>query len=337
MNIREKYEQFEIDHLSEKASKSKFSKGRQDEEIKCEIRTEYQRDRDRILHSKAFRRLKHKTQVFLSPEGDHYRTRLTHTLEVSQISRTIARSLSLNEDLTEAIALGHDLGHTPFGHTGERILNNLCETGFRHNEQSLRVVEFLEIRNGKQGLNLTFEVRDGIRNHPLGYTPATLEGQIVSLSDRIAYINHDIDDAVRAGIIETNQIPEKFLINLGYTHGQRINKMIVDIIKNSADKEKITMSDETDYYTSGLRDFLFEHVYYNKIAKSEEDKTVFIVEKIFEYYNKNFESLPEFYLKIFDDYNFSKSEIIKDYIAGMTDRYAMKVFEELYIPKPWRQ
>jgi dGTPase len=337
MNIREKYEQFEIDHLSEKASKCRFSNGRQVEEIKCEIRTEYQRDRDRILHSKAFRRLKHKTQVFLSPEGDHYRTRLTHTLEVSQISRTIARSLSLNEDLTEAIALGHDLGHTPFGHTGERILNNLCETGFRHNEQSLRVVEFLEIRNGKQGLNLTFEVRDGIRNHPLGYTPATLEGQIVSLSDRIAYINHDIDDAVRAGIIETNQIPEKFLINLGYTHGQRINKMIVDVIKNSVDKEKITMSDEIDYYTSGLRDFLFEHVYYNKIAKSEEDKTVFIVEKIFEYYNKNFESLPEFYLKIFDDYNFSKSEIIKDYIAGMTDRYAMKVFEELYIPKPWRQ
>lgn len=337
MNIREKYEQFEIDHLSEKASKSKFSKGRQYEEIKCEIRTEYQRDRDRILHSKAFRRLKHKTQVFLSPEGDHYRTRLTHTLEVSQISRTIARSLSLNEDLTEAIALGHDLGHTPFGHTGERILNKLCEKGFKHNEQSLRVIEFLEIRNGKQGLNLTFEVKDGIRNHPLGYTPSTLEGQIVSLSDRIAYINHDIDDAVRAGIIATNQIPEKFLMHLGYTHGQRINKMIVDIIKNSADKEKITMSDETDYYTSGLRDFLFEHVYYNKIAKSEEDKTVFIVEKIFEYYNKNFESLPEFYLKIYENYNFSKSEIIKDYIAGMTDRYAMKVFEELYIPKPWRQ
>lgn len=337
MNIREKYEQFEIDHLSEKAYKSKFSKGRQVEEVKCEIRTEYQRDRDRILHSKAFRRLKHKTQVFLSPEGDHYRTRLTHTLEVSQISRTIARSLSLNEDLTEAIALGHDLGHTPFGHTGERILNKLCETGFRHNEQSLRVVEFLEIRNGKQGLNLTFEVRDGIRNHPLGYTPATLEGQIVSLSDRIAYINHDIDDAVRAGIIKTNQIPEKFLIHLGYSHGQRINKMIVDVIKSSEDKEKITMSDETDHYTSGLRDFLFEHVYYNKIAKSEEDKTIFIVEKIFEYYYKNFESLPEFYLKIYDDYNFSKSEIIKDYIAGMTDRYAMKVFEELYIPKPWRQ
>lgn len=337
MNIREKYEQFEIDHLSEKAAKSKHSKGRQYEEAKCEVRTEYQRDRDRILHSKSFRRLKHKTQVFLSPEGDHYRTRLTHTLEVSQISRTIARSLSLNEDLTEAIALGHDLGHTPFGHTGERILNELCETGFKHNEQSLRVVEFLEIRNGKQGLNLTFEVRDGIRNHPLGYNPATLEGQIVSISDRIAYINHDIDDAVRAGIIKPEKIPEKFLQHLGYTHGQRINKMIVDVINNSIDKEKIAMSDEIDHYTSRLRDFLFENVYFNKIAKSEEDKTTFIVEKIFEYYTKNFDSLPEFYLKIYDNNNTSKSEIIKDYIAGMTDRYAMKVFEELYIPKPWRQ
>lgn len=337
MNIREKYEQFEEEHLSTSAAKCRRSKGRDHEEAKCEIRTDYQRDRDRILHSKAFRRLKHKTQVFLSPEGDHYRTRLTHTLEVSQISRTIARSLNLNEDLTEAIALGHDLGHTPFGHTGERILNELCESGFKHNEQSLRVVEFLEIRNDKQGLNLTFEVKDGIRNHPLGYSPATMEGQIVSISDRIAYINHDIDDAVRAGIIKTDQLPEKFLQHLGYTHGQRINKMIVDVITNSQDKDKIVMSDETDYYTSRLRDFLFENVYYNKVAKSEEDKTTFIVEKIFEYYTKNFSALPEFYLKIFENYNFSKSEIIKDYIAGMTDRYAMKVFEELYIPKPWRQ
>ncbi len=333
MNIREKYEQFEILNLSDRASKSKFSKGRIYDEPKCEIRTEYQRDRDRILHSKAFRRLKHKTQVFLSPEGDHYRTRLTHTLEVSQISRTIARSLGLNEDLTEAIALGHDLGHTPFGHTGERILNRLCETGFRHNEQSLRVVEFLEIRNGNQGLNLTEEVRDGILNHPLGYSPSTLEGQIVSISDRIAYINHDIDDAARAGIIKPGQIPEEFLEHLGHTHGQRINTMIVDVINNSIDKDKISMSPGTDLYTAGLREFLFENVYYNKIAKSEEDKTTFIVEKIFKY----FEALPEFYLKIYKENNFSKSEIIKDYIAGMTDRYAMKIFEELYIPKPWRQ
>lgn len=337
VNIREKYEQFEIDHLSYKAAKSKLSKGRDYDEAKCEIRTEYQRDRDRILHSKAFRRLKHKTQVFLSPEGDHYRTRLTHTLEVSQISRTIARSLGLNEDLTEAIALGHDLGHTPFGHTGERILNELCKKGFKHNEQSLRVVEILEIRNERQGLNLTFEVRDGILNHPLGYNPATLEGQIVSISDRIAYINHDIDDALRAGIIKPGQIPDKFLLHLGYTHGQRINKMIIDVINNSTDKDKISMSDEVNHYTTALRDFLFENVYYNKVAKSEEEKTTFIIEKIFEYYTNNFETLPEFYLKIYENNNFSKSEIIKDYIAGMTDRYAMKTFEELYIPKPWRQ
>jgi len=337
MSIRERYEQFEINHLSEKAAKSSLSKGRELPEQKCEIRTEYQRDRDRILHSKAFRRLKHKTQVFLSPEGDHYRTRLTHTLEVSQISRTIARSLQFNEDLTEAIAMGHDLGHTPFGHTGERILNQLCEKGFSHNEQSLRVVEMLEIRNGNQGLNLTFEVRDGIRNHPLNCSPATLEGQIVSISDRIAYINHDIDDASRAGIIKKGQIPEKFFEHLGYTHGQRINTMIVDVIRNSVDKDIVSMSEETDKYTRELRDFLFENVYYNKVAKSEEEKATFIIGKIFEYYTIHFDALPEFYLKIYEKSNSSKSEIIKDYIAGMTDRYAMKIFEELYIPKPWRQ
>jgi len=337
VNIRENYEQFEMEHLSLQAAKSKLSKGRLTEEPKCEIRTDYQRDRDRILHSKAFRRLKHKTQVFLSPEGDHYRTRLTHTLEVSQISRTIARSLNLNEDLTEAIALGHDLGHTPFGHTGERILNELCESGFKHNEQSLRVVDLLEIRNDKQGLNLTYEVRDGILNHPMGYKPATLEGQIVSISDRVAYINHDIDDAIRANIITPEQLPEKFLKLLGYTHGQRINTMIVDIIYNSMNNEKIVMSDGIAQSTSELRDFLFENVYYNKIAKSEEEKTTFIVGKIYEYYTKNFDCLPEFYLQIHNEGKFTKSEIIKDYIAGMTDRFAMKIFEDLYIPKPWRQ
>lgn len=333
LSIREKHEQFEIEHLSEYASKSIFSKGRKVNEPKCQIRTDYQRDRDRILHSKSFRRLKHKTQVFLSPEGDHYRTRLTHTLEVSQISRTIARSLDLNEDLTEAIALGHDLGHTPFGHTGERILQKLCEKGFKHNEQSLRVVDFLEIRNGKPGLNLTFEVRDGILNHPSGCSSATLEGQIVSISDRIAYINHDIDDAIRANII--SEIPDKFLKKLGSSHGQRINNMIMDIIYNSENKNKIVMSSEIEEMTKELRDFLFENVYYNKIAKSEEDKTMFIVEKIYEYYTKNFYSLPELYLEVYNNNNFSKGEIIKDYIAGMTDRYAIKVFEELYIPKPW--
>ena len=332
MNIREKYEQFEIDHLSEYAAKALHSKGRRTDEPKCEIRTDFQRDRDRILHSKSFRRLKHKTQVFLSPEGDHYRTRLTHTLEVSQISRTIARSLNLNEDLTEAIALGHDLGHTPFGHTGERILKKLCN-GFKHNEQSLRVVDFLEIRNDKPGLNLTFEVRDGILNHPSGCEPATLEGKIVSISDRIAYINHDIDDAVRANII--TKIPDKFIIKLGSSHGRRINTMIMDIIHNSADKNNIVMSDEVAELTKELRDFLFENVYYKKIEKSEDDKIMFIVEKIYEYYTKNFDALPEFYLNIYNNNSFSREEIIKDYIAGMTDRYAMKVFDDLYIPKPW--
>lgn len=334
MNLRESHEQFELEYLSDRASKSAFSKGRNIEEEKCVIRTDYQRDRDRILHSKAFRRLKHKTQVFLSPEKDHYRTRLTHTLEVSQISRTIARSLKLNEDLTEAIALGHDLGHTPFGHTGERILNKLCQNGFRHNEQSLRVVDILEIRNDKPGLNLTYEVRDGILNHPSDCSSMTLEGRIVSISDRIAYINHDIDDAVRAKIIDG--IPDKFLEILGHTNGQRINTMILDIIENSENKDCIKMSDEIESSTSELRDFLFENVYYNKIAKSEEDKTMFIVEKIFEYYTKHFEALPEFYLEIYNNNDFSKEDVIKDYIAGMTDRYAMNVFGELYIPKPWR-
>jgi len=332
LTIRERYEQFEMEHLSVYAAKAVLSKGRKVYEPKCEIRTDFQRDRDRILHSKAFRRLKHKTQVFLAPEGDHYRTRLTHTLEVSQISRTIARSLNLNEDLTEAIALGHDLGHTPFGHTGERILEKLCQS-FKHNEQSLRVVDFLEIRNGKPGLNLTYEVRDGILNHPSGYEPATLEGQIVSISDRIAYINHDIDDAVRGHII--TKIPDKFIIKLGASHGERINTMIKDIIQNSENKASISMSDEVAELTNDLRDFLFENVYYNKIAKSEEDKSMFIIEKIFEYYTKNFDQLPEFYLNIYHNNNFTREEIIKDYIAGMTDRYAMKVFNDLYIPKPW--
>lgn len=336
MKIRESYEQFEIEYLSPNAAKSRYSKGRIYEEPECEIRTSYQRDRDRVIHSKAFRRLKHKTQVFLSPEGDHYRTRLTHTLEVSQISRTIARSLKLNEDLTEAIALGHDLGHTPFGHTGERILDNLLDGGFKHNHQSLRVVDLLEIRNGRQGLNLTHEVRDGILNHPTKYSPCTLEGQIVRISDKIAYINHDIDDAVRANIISLDEIPREYIGVIGLTHGERINTMIVDVIENSRDSSKIKMSDEISKSTSELREFLFDRVYRSKIAKSEDEKATFIIEKIFEYYCAHFDSLPEFYLKIYESGSYSQKEIIKDYIAGMTDRYVMKVFEDLFIPRPWR-
>lgn len=335
MNIRETHEMFEIKYLSSKASKSKLSKGRVNEEPQCDIRTDYQRDRDRIIHSKAFRRLEHKTQVFLSPEKDHYRTRLTHTLEVSQISRTIARSMYLNEDLAEAIALGHDLGHTPFGHTGEKTLNQFLDTGFKHNEQSLRVVEFLEFRNNKQGLNLTYEVRDGILNHPLNCNSSTLEGQIVSLSDRIAYINHDIDDAERAKIITKDQLPHKYIKLLGDTHGKRINTMIVNVIENSKNSDIIKMSDEMADCTFQLREFLFENVYFNKTAKSEDEKANFILEKIFQYYLKHFDKLPEFYLKMYKNNNFTINETITDYIAGMTDRYAMKIFEDLYVPKPW--
>lgn len=335
MDLRERYEQFEIDNLAPQAAKSKFSKGREHEDTVCDLRTVYQRDRDRIIYSKAFRRLKHKTQVFLSPEGDHYRTRLTHTLEVSQISRTIARAMNLNEDLTEAIALGHDLGHTPFGHTGERTLDRLLESGFRHNEQSLRTVDLLEVRNGHYGLNLTYEVRDGILNHPLGNRASTLEGRIVSIADRIAYINHDIDDAQRAGIITAEQIPDKYLRVLGYSHGKRIDTMIKDIIETSTDSDEIKMSPEVAQCTSELRQFLFENIYFNKIAKSEDEKANFILEKIFEYYEKNFHRLTEFYLTIYEKNNFTQKEIIKDYIAGMTDRFAMKSFEDIYMPRPW--
>ena len=261
MDIRLEKEELEEKILSKYASKSRYSKGRLKDEEKCEIRTDFQRDRDRILHSKSFRRLKHKTQVFIAPEGDHYRTRLTHTLEVSQISRTIASSLMLNEDLAEAIALGHDLGHTPFGHSGERILNELNSNGFRHNEQSLRVVDVLENRNEKEGLNLTEEVRDGILNHSGKNKPSTLEGEIVRIADRIAYINHDLDDAIRAGIIKRNEIDIDIVRVLGYKSSDRIDVMIKDIVKNSYNQPTIAMSEEVMYYMNNLRKFLFENVY----------------------------------------------------------------------------
>lgn len=336
MNFRETYEEFEINNLSSNAAKSKFTLGRALIEEKCDTRTEYQRDRDRIIHSKAFRRLMHKTQVFLSPEGDHYRTRLTHTLEVSQISRTIARAMRLNEDLTEAIALGHDLGHTPFGHCGERTLNKLVKGGFSHNVQSLRVVEILEMKNdNKQGLNLTLEVRDGILNHTGEKKPITLEGQVVKLSDRIAYINHDIDDATRANIITIDQIPKEYLEILGFTHGERINTMINDIIEYSKNKNEIRMSDNVFNTTLKLREFLFENIYFNKTAKAEEHKAEFLLHNLFHYYIDNFDKVPKYYLDLYNKYNFSKEEIIKDYISGMTDRFAIKVFKEIFVPLPW--
>ncbi|HSH35350.1 deoxyguanosinetriphosphate triphosphohydrolase [Schnuerera sp.] len=336
MCIRIEIEELEKNILSQYAALSKNTKGRLIKEESCHVRTEYQRDRDRIIHSKSFRRLKHKTQVFIAPEGDHYRTRLTHTLEVAQISRTLARALRLNEDLVEAIALGHDLGHTPFGHTGEKILNQLHPNGFHHNNQSLKVVDRLEHTESRKGLNLTYEVRDGILKHTGKEAPETLEGYIVRIADRIAYINHDIDDAIRANIIKMEELPKDCLNILGKYHGERINSMIVDVIKNSIGKDRIGMSEEIDYYTEKLRDFMFERVYLNKAAKGEEDKAKYIIEQLYQYYIKNFKKLPLEHIKLYKK-NELKEDIICDYIAGMTDRYAINLFKELFVPKSWRK
>ncbi len=329
--IREKTEEIEQKILSQYGTKSNESKGRVKNEEKCEIRTEFQRDRDRIIHSKAFRRLKHKTQVFISPEGDHYRTRLTHTLEVSQISRTIARALRLNEDLTEAIALGHDLGHTPFGHAGEIVLNDLYPAGFKHNEQSLRVVEVLEDR---KGLNLTLEVKDGILNHTGSVCPDTLEGVVVRLSDRVAYINHDIDDAIRANIINEKDLPGEYIRILGDTHKKRINTMIIDIIEESLDKPYAKMSDSILEATNGLRNYLFENIYVGSKAKEEEAKTRHIIEELYKYFLKNPQELWNNDLN-----NLNQKEIeriVCDYVAGMTDRYAIDKYKSIFLPLPWK-
>lgn len=336
MNIRLKIEEIEKNNLSKYAMLSQNSKGRKNFEEKCSIRTDYQRDRDRIIHSKSFRRLKHKTQVFIAPEGDHYRTRLTHTLEVAQIGRTIARALRLNEDLVEAISLGHDLGHTPFGHTGERILNDLNPNGFRHNEQSIRIVEFLEHKSDRIGLNLTYEVREGIIKHSGNSKSQTLEGQVVGYSDRIGYINHDIDDAIRAGIIKREDLPKDCINVLGSSHGQRINNMILDIIINSMEKNQISMSDEFDYYTNKLRKYMFHNVYLNKNAKSEELKAEYIIKELYKYYYQDKANLPKEHLKLYEDLdNPILEDIISDYIAGMTDRYVVNTFNNIFVPKPW--
>lgn len=331
MKIRELTEMLEQQNLSKYAALSMNTKGRLIQEEKCDIRTDYQRDRDRILHSKAFRRLKHKTQVFISPEGDHYRTRLTHTLEVSQIARTIARALRLNEDLTEAIALGHDLGHTPFGHAGEKVLNNIHPGGFKHNEQSLRVVDILE---GGKGLNLTYEVRDGILKHTGSVGPETLEGRIVSFSDRIAYINHDIDDALRGGILELSSIPGECLEILGYTHNKRINTMIKDIIRESLDCDDIRMSDTVLQATGELRKFMFDKVYIGSAAKVEEKKAKHIIKGLYEYYVQNPGEIPLEGSEYSEDVNRERQAC--DYIAGMSDRFAINIFTELFIPSPWK-
>mgnify|MGYP006277000009 FL=1 len=332
--MREYTEEKEYRELTEYAAFSRESKGRKYEEKPGEIRTCFQRDRDRIIHSKAFRRLKHKTQVFIAPEGDHYRTRLTHTLEVSQIARTIARSLRLNEDLTEAIALGHDLGHTPFGHAGEAALNEVSSLDFSHNKQSLRVVEILEKRNKDiPGLNLTKEVRDGIGNHTGGEEPITLEGAIVRTADRIAYINHDIDDALRAGLVDINDLPQDALEILGKTHSQRIDTMVTDMINESRNKDEICRSPKIYKATQKLREYLFENVYFGSLAKVEEGKAKRLIKLLYRYYQENISDIPKEFRNRIEDSN--QEQIIIDYIAGMSDRYAIKVGKDIYIPEPW--
>lgn len=333
MNIREKLEHIEEISLSQYASHSKNSLGRDRVEKECDMRTVYQRDRDRILHCKAFRRLKHKTQVFLAPAGDHYRTRLTHTLEVSQIARSISKALSLNEDLTEAIALGHDLGHTPFGHAGERALDTVCSFGFAHYRQSVRIVERLE-RNGA-GLNLTKEVRDGILNHRTSGNPFTLEGKVVRLSDKIAYINHDIDDAIRAGILKEEDIPAEYTGVLGTTRRSRLDSLIRDIVSNSIDKNDICMSAEHEYAMQGIRSYMFEYVYKNKVAKSQEAKAESMIISLYEYYLSHQHKMPSEFTYLIEELGESPERVVCDYISGMSDQYSVLKFEENFVPKFW--
>lgn len=332
-NIRQKLEQREHEILSPYAAFSDRSQGRDVWEPPCDIRPVYQRDRDRVIHSKAFRRLKDKTQVFLAPEGDHYRTRLTHTLEVAQIARTIAKALRLNEDLTEAISLGHDLGHTPFGHAGERALNRICPGGFQHHLQSIRVVEYLE-KHGR-GLNLTKEVRDGIRNHQTAGKPSTLEGKIVRLCDKIAYINHDIDDAIRGQIIHEEDIPKEYTDILGHSLDERLNTMIHDIVSNSDNKNDIIMSPDIEAAMKQLRKYMFSNVYLNKKAKGQEEQAERLLEQLYEYYLEHLEQLPEEFYSRMEQLNEPPYQVVCDYIAGMTDRYAVTKFKELMIPSAW--
>lgn len=330
MTIRERIEQEEKQLLAPRAARAAETKGRDHPIEPCPLRTDYQRDRDRIIHCKAFRRLKYKTQVFLAPEGDHYRTRLTHTLEVAQIARTIARCLRLNEDLTEAIALGHDLGHTPFGHIGERTLDELMPEGFRHNEQSKRCVEVLE--NDGRGLNLTAEVRDGILGHSGHHFPETLEGQCVRRADRIAYLNHDLDDALRGGVLREFELPEDCLKVLGHTHGERINTMISDIVSNSADdhQDRLMMSPLVESAMDGLRDFMFEKVYRDKWRRAEEERCDHVVRGLFRYYSEHPGEMPEAFVLI--GYQEGMDRAVCDYVSCMTDRFAIRTYQTLFVP-----
>lgn len=328
MNLRQQYELIEKNILSNKAVLSQNSKGRVKKEKECDVRTCFQRDRDRILHCNSFRRLKHKTQVFLSPQGDHYRTRLTHTLEVSQISRTIARALRVNEDLVEAIAMGHDLGHTPFGHAGERALNEVTPFGFKHNLQSVRIVEKLE-KDG-QGLNLTYEVKNGIATHCSDCIPETLEGKIVQVSDKIAYINHDIEDAIRAEVLKINDLPYDCIYVLGQDKNERITNIIKSIVDNS--EYDIKMSSEFLKAHLNLRKFMFEYVYKNKKVEQQARKAEDMLKQIYFYYINNFDKIP----KSFKPYNNEqKEQVVCDYIAGMTDQYAINTYKDMFIPKSW--
>ena len=329
MTIREELE-LQEELLAPGAMKSAKSLGRLMPEEPCTVRTEYMRDRDRIIHSKAFRRLMHKTQVFLSPEGDHFRTRLTHTLEVSQISRTIARALKLNEDLTEAIALGHDLGHTPFGHNGEAVLNEIHPGGFRHNEQSLRVVDVLERSGNRKGMNLTFEVRDGILNHSGKGFPATLEGQIVRVSDRIAYINHDIDDALRSGVISKDDLPEGPINVFGERHSQRINSMVMNVIVSSRGLDAIRMDDLHWENLIELRGFMFRNVYRSSLVKREEDlaKVEAVIKGLYSHFRNDPSGLPPEYIEIAEEEG--PETAAKDFVASMTDRYAVNMYTALF-------
>ena len=332
-SVREMIEAAELTSLSPHAQKSAESRGRAVQERPDDLRTAFQRDTDRIVHSKSFRRLMHKTQVFLQPEGDHYRTRMTHTIEVSRIARTIARSLRLNEDLTEAIALGHDLGHTAFGHAGEYALRDILGVGFNHNEQSLRVVDKLE--QGGRGLNLTYEVRSGILTHSGSMQPETMEAAIVRLSDRIAYINHDIDDACRAGILSNDDIPRDIAAVLGTTHSQRINTLVLDTVLATGDGPTVQMHPEVAEAMEELHEFMFERVYRNPVAKSEESKAKEIIRILFAYYIDHPDQLPQEFLRILEQDGLERA--VCDYIAGMTDKYAIAKFSELYIPNAWSE
>ena len=331
---REKRQLAEKTLISEYGVLSENSKGRERPEEECDLRTCFQRDTDRIIHSKAFRRLKHKTQVFLQPEGDHYRTRLTHTLEVMRLARTIARSLELNEDLAEAIALGHDLGHTPFGHAGERALDAIMQDcgGFRHYDQSLRVVERLE-KDGR-GLNLTYEVRDGIVRHTVDPPAETLEGRVVKIADRVAYINHDVDDAVRAGILNEEDIPEEITCAIGSGYGNRIDTIVKNIVENSMGKGEIVMSPDMTFVVESFHNFMYQAVYKNMKAKSEETKVYGIISGIYDYYVKNKDKLPEEYLIICEADGVERA--VCDYISGMTDKYCIDRHCELFIPMSWQ-